>query len=255
MRDDEADATKNEATTIPPPAGESDIYEAKTQVGGLPPEALEMLRALRDEAPSPGHGAEANVPVFVEEEEAQPSRPRPAAGVPSKPAETEEPKPSTDVPVVKAQRDPFAPEPPPQPPAEPAPAPKPELRPSRPPSPAVLSEEEAVPPVFSTSNPPVAPVAKDSIPPLIGPGTLGVSDMDDDNYAAVFGPLPPSTAHPLLSKPPPPPAAPGSAQIPMIMWVMGGLVVVVFLALFWVILTRTNAPTPPPADFSGQATH
>jgi hypothetical protein len=241
MRDDEADAKKNEATTIPPPAGESDIYEAKTQVGGLPPDALEMLRALRDETPSPGRGGEANVPVFVEEEEPQPSRPRPAAGVPAaKPLESEAPK-STTGPVSK--RDPFAPDPPPEP-AEPAPAPKSELRPSRPPSPAVLSEEEAVPPVFSTSNP---PVAKDSIPPLIGPGSLGVSDMDDDNYAAVFGPLPPSTAHPLVSKPPPPPAPAGSGRVPMLIWLMGGLVVLVFLALFWVVLTRSNGPTPPPA--------
>jgi hypothetical protein len=247
MRDDESDGKKTEATTIPPPAGESDIYEAKTQVGGLPPEALEMLRALRDETPSLGRGGEANVPVFVEEEE--PPRPRPAAGLAAaKPAESEAPTSTTG---TASKRDPFAPDATPEP-AEPPPPPKPELRPSRPPSPSVLSAEEAVPPVFSTSSP---PAAKDSIPPLIGPGSLGVADMDDDNYAAVFGPLPPSTAHPLLSKPPPPPAPPSSGQIPLVLWLMGGLVVLVFLALFWVVLTRSNPPAPSPPTAPAGSSH
>ncbi len=56
-------------STVPPPAGESDIYEAKTQVGGLTPEALAMLKQLRDESKPPSTRAseEAQVPVFESE--------------------------------------------------------------------------------------------------------------------------------------------------------------------------------------------
>jgi len=55
MRDDDDEAERGVHTvpTVPPPPGEDDVYDAKTQVGGLTAEALAMLRQIRDERPLP----------------------------------------------------------------------------------------------------------------------------------------------------------------------------------------------------------
>jgi hypothetical protein len=143
MPDDDADdGEKHSATTVPPPAGESDIYEAKTQVGGLPPEAMELLRQMKEEMPSSHRGAQANVPVFIEDEPPS-GKLRPAAGAraPAPPA---------------PQRPPPAPEPA----IEPVFAPKPEAAAARPP-PKPLPDPESYQALFaplppSTANPGVA---------------------------------------------------------------------------------------------------
>jgi hypothetical protein len=92
---------------VPPPAGETDIYEAKTQVGGLPPEAMALLRQLR-EGPDAGRSIEeANVPVFVEDSgatsDAAPGSGRRAAA-PIRPA--------AGAPIAKLTPAPIAVEPP-----------------------------------------------------------------------------------------------------------------------------------------------
>jgi hypothetical protein len=78
MRDDETDGREHTRATLPPPPGEADIYDAKTQVGGLSAEALAMLRQLKDERPPSNRASEEVVPVFVDDEDPRSgSRPTP----------------------------------------------------------------------------------------------------------------------------------------------------------------------------------
>jgi len=220
MPDDDAnDGDKHTATTVPPPAGEDDIYDAKTQVGGLPPEALAMLRAIRDEAPTGGSGKEANVPVFVEEEQPV-SKPRPAAGMPA-------PRPAAGVPALPTPlMVPLTPNPlalrgpPTTPPSEPPPA------------------------VFSVKVP-SAPVTADSVPPLVAPREA--PSAEPESYEAVFAPLPPSTALPPVERlpPEPDPGTPDGGPSPLL--VFGGFVVVAILIVVLAQARLIPGLSPPPS--------
>jgi hypothetical protein len=75
MRDDEEDSRDRVHTvdTVPPPAGEDDVYDAKTQIGGLTPEQLAMLRQVKDERPPAGLGFEEIVVPIFEDDARSPS--------------------------------------------------------------------------------------------------------------------------------------------------------------------------------------
>jgi hypothetical protein len=82
MRDDEDEASRRVHTvdTVPPPAGEDDVYGAKTQIGGLTPEALAMLRQVRDERPQTASTLDdLDVSVFEEDGGARNDGPAPVA--------------------------------------------------------------------------------------------------------------------------------------------------------------------------------
>jgi hypothetical protein len=141
MRDDEEEAERevNTVPTVPPPPGEDDVYDAKTQVGGLTAEALAMLRQFRDERVPAGLHEEANVPVFEDEDNSPGPIPRvvPAAG---KPAVAKVAVPASSGPVLpvsalapRASSPPVAPRGPASRPSNPAVAPSgPASRPSHP---------------------------------------------------------------------------------------------------------------------------
>ena len=194
MRDDEDDREEGVHTvpTVPPPADESDPYEAKTQVGGLSDEALAMLRQMRDEKLSPvGTREEASVPVFVDDDDPRSEpRPRPAAGVPAE----ARPRPAAGMPPhARVPTEARAPE---------APTPK---------SPFVLtraltsvstsasaSDERPVAAVFSLPKAPEAPSEVAPSPP---------AESEPLSYVPVFGPLTRETvdsarAQPLVRSPP-----------------------------------------------------
>ena len=223
MRDDDADdGEKHEATTVPPPAGESDPYEAATRVGGLPPEALAMLRQLREEKPPRIAPGDANVPVFTDDDEDEGQKPGlvgPAAG--SKP-KMKAAAPVAAAPVVASavsspRGAPAAPLAPPPPVAPQGPAPLPLSILDIPPA-----AESA--PAFSVAKP---PRARHSDPPLIAAAPAEIAEPL--SYESVFAPLPPSTATPDVGAPP---AAPASAPVapatgvPVVV-VLAGLVLVV----------------------------
>jgi hypothetical protein len=70
MRDDDDSAEqeereKHEVPTVPPRAGEENVYESETMIGSLTPELLALLRQQDEQPIDVGTGEEANVPVFV----------------------------------------------------------------------------------------------------------------------------------------------------------------------------------------------
>jgi len=109
MRDDEKDARDRVHTvdTVPPPAGEDDVYDAKTQIGGLTAEQLAILRQVRDEKPPAGLGfEEILVPVFEDDArspvdaEVRVAKIVPAAGRPAAPRSPTPAPAATPVPAI-----------------------------------------------------------------------------------------------------------------------------------------------------------
>jgi len=213
MRDDEADdhGGRHDVATIPPPPGESDIYDAKTQVGGLPPEAMALLRQLRDEPRDPARSLEeANVPVFVEDSGAssepapkpaagRPAAPmRPAAGAPAAPPKARAPEPS--VPEYSV-----------------APRPDAHERPASAPAKLVAASPDLLP-LALPLPPPSAPAEQAPV------------------YSSVFAPLPADVAAAVAPAPPVAQVAPAPSRI----WMVGVLGVLVLLTLVVVVLGQAG---------------
>jgi hypothetical protein len=222
MGDDKAeDGEKHTVPTVPPPAGETDIYDAKTQVGGLPPEALALLRQMRDEEPSRGPVGEANVPVFTDDSDADAVAPsgrlplvRPAAGAPAA--------------AVRSSPTPVEP----------------------------ATKPGDAPPVITPVAPQAAPMERKAenawLAGLASRGTPEADPSEPEHYASVFAPLPESSASPevsaadrTVSRKVPPPGM-------LAVWVVAGLAAVVVAALVFVLLGQAGwipgFRAPPPAS-------
>jgi hypothetical protein len=215
MRDDH-DGEENRVPTVPPPDGESDVYDAATRVGGLSPEALAMLRQVRDEKPT-GAVGELNLPVFEDAGEGETTVKRAASAAAA--AALSSPRPAAGMPATRAAA------PTPAPIAPPAVAPS-ELRP-------IAAAEPARAP---------DPPKKASLPPLIAVPAAAVSDLaEPESYEAVFAPLPPSTATPETGggAPRPQPATAASPALPIVL-IISGVAVGVLVVLAFVLMAKAG---------------
>ncbi len=240
MRDDDDEDGPRSAPTVPPPPGEDDVYDAATRVGGLTPEALAMLKQLRDEKPLGASMGDLNLPVFVEDElesQAKPSAVRPAAGAPAPSPAATEPKAAAPA-TAKAPEPAVTKEPKPvsanlkPSPAETTPkvapvAPVDETLPAG--SPLVVS------PKLAAARP------KDSVPPLVAPGT--VPSAEPEHYDSVFAPLPPSTANPGVGGADTDAVAQGVSTSLWPLWLIGALVILAAAALGYTLFFN-NSPVP-----------
>jgi hypothetical protein len=186
MPDDEQRGERREhsVSTVPPPAGEHDIYDAKTQVGGLTPEALALLRQLKDEADAPARSKEeAQVPVFEEEEVPRSAgkfkAARPAAGEP--PAREVARVAELDKAIRASITNPVVPRPP-----------------------AVPRELEPVAPSPAASSPARRPAVD-------APAAPGGTEPVAEQYLPVFG-APPGGSEPADGRAPAPARAPGAVH-------------------------------------------
>jgi hypothetical protein len=228
MRDDDDSAEQEDrekdTPTVPPRAGEQDIYESETMIGSLTPELLALMRQ-QDEKPAQGdagEGEEANVPVFEgDDPEASlagaeravaralaPQRIPRITDFRQPPGEAETPhalptiRPAAGAPAPGRLPPPVAPPvstriPTPPPPPVRAPSPPPPPPSARIPTPVPMIESD--PPSSgrsSGSNPVPAPVTRPPAPPAVAVASIDLpaaapagNPGEPEVYTPLFAPL------------------------------------------------------------------